>query len=126
MSLYQYLVRLETVIRSRQDIDVEMLQIDVATIGVIFKSELRFYDNSYLSIVEQLEPVGQRKFNRVNYKFHYQDKDGNLMFRYDNAPHYPHLSTFPAHKHEGDSVVDAESPDLNEVLAEIDALRNEF
>ena len=49
----------------------------------------------------------------------YLDRDGNLVFRYDNAPHYPHLSTFPAHKHVGGSVVEAEPPDLSDVLVEI-------
>ena len=122
MSLYHYLVRLETILHSRQDIDVELLQIDVVTIGVKFSSEIRFYDGSRLSIVEQLEPAGKRDHNRVAYKFHYQDKDGNLIFRYDNAPHYPHLSTFPAHKHIGNTVVEAEPPDLNDVLTEIDAI----
>ncbi len=122
MSLYHYLVRLETVLDSRQDIDVEVLQIDVITIGVKFKSEVSFYDASRLSIVEELEAVGKRNFKRVNYKFHYQDKAGSLIFRYDNAPHYPHLSTFPAHKHIGHTVVEAEPPDLNEVLAEIAAI----
>lgn len=122
MSLYHYLVRLETVLHSRQDIGVELLQIDVVTIGVKFRSELRFYDGSRLSIVEQLGPVGKQDYNRVAYKFHYQDKDGNLIFRYDNSPHYPHLPTFPAHKHSGDSIIEAEPPDLNDVLTEIDAI----
>ena len=122
MSLYHYLVRLETVLHSRQDIDVELLQVDVVTMGVKFRSEVRFYDGSRLSIVEQLEPVGKRDYSQVNYKYHYQDVDGNLIFRYDNAPHYPHLSTFPAHKHVGNTVVEAEPPDLNAVLAEIDAI----
>ena len=49
MSLYRYLVRLKTVLHSRQDIDVELLQIDVVTIGIKFSSELRFYDGSRLS-----------------------------------------------------------------------------
>jgi len=122
VSLYHYLVRLETVLHSRQDVEVELLQIDVVTIGVKFSSELRFYDGSRLSIVEQLEPVGKRDYNRVTYKFHYQDEDGNLIFRYDNSPHHPHLSTFPAHKHIGNTVVEAEPPDLNEVLTEIDTI----
>ena len=77
------------------------MQIDVTTIGVKLEGEMRFYDGSCLNIVEQLEPIGRQDFNRVNYKFHYQDADGNLVFRYDNAPHYPYLSTFPAHKHVG-------------------------
>ncbi len=85
MSLYHYLVRLETVLDSRQDIDVEVLQIDVITIGVKFQSEVSFYDGSRLSIVEELEAVAKRNFNRVNYKYHYQDKAENLIFRYDNA-----------------------------------------
>lgn len=58
MSLHQYLVRLETVLYSRQDIDIELLQIDFTTIGVKFTCEARFHNDSYLSIVEQLEPVG--------------------------------------------------------------------
>ena len=122
MSLYHYLVRLETVLHSRQDIDVQLLQVDVVTIGVKFRSEVSFYDSSRLSVAEQLEPIGPRDFNRVVYKFHYQDKNGNLIFRYDNSPHYPHLSTFPAHKHIGNTIIEAEPPDLNDVLAEIGAI----
>jgi hypothetical protein len=122
MSLYHYLVRLETVLHSRQDIDVERLQIDVVTIGVKFSTEICFYDGSRLSIVEQLEPVGKQDYNRIAYKFHYQDKEGDLIFRYDNSPHHPYLSTFPAHKHIGDSIVEAEPPDLNDILTEIDAI----
>ncbi len=87
MSLYHYLVRLETVLRSRQDINIELLQVDVITIGVKFKCELRFYDGSRLSVVEELVTTEKQDFDRVNYKFHYQDMTGNLVFRYDNAPH---------------------------------------
>lgn len=122
MSLYHYLVRLEALLHSRQDISVELLQIEVVTIGVKFRSELIFYDDSRLSVIEQLKPIGKRDYNRVAYKFHYQDKDGNLIFRYDNSPHYPHLATFPDHKHIGDSIVEAEPPDLNDVLMEIDVI----
>lgn len=125
MSLYHYLVRLESVLQARQDIEVETLTVDVLTIGVKFQSGVYFYDGSYLSIVEVLEPIGSRGYNRINYKFHYQNKEGELIFRYDNAPHYPHLSTFPSHKHVGKAVVEAEPPDLNDVLAEIDTILSE-
>lgn len=122
MSLYQYLVRLETVLHARQDIHVELFQVTVGTIGVTFSSEVRFSDGSRLSVTEQLVPVGKHDYHRVVYKFHYQDKDSNLIFRYDNAPHYPHLSTFPAHKHTRGAIIEAEPPDLNDVLVEIDAI----
>jgi hypothetical protein len=122
MSLYHYLVRLEAVLASRQDIEVESLTVDVVTIGVKFNSELLFYDGSRLSIVEQLEPVGGRDYKRIAYKYHYQDQNGGLIFRYDNSPHYPHLSTFPDHKHLGHTIIASKPPDLNEVLADIDAI----
>jgi hypothetical protein len=122
MSLYHYLVRLEAVLASRQDIEVESLVVDIVTIGVKLSSELRFYDGSRLSIVEQLEPAGGRDYKRAAYKYHYQDQRGGLIFRYDNSPHYSHLSTFPDHKHAGDMVIESKPPDLNDVLAEIDAI----
>ena len=122
MTLYHYLVRLETVLRSRQDIDIEVLQIDVITLGVAFTSELRFHDGSRLTLVEQLESIGKRDYLRVNYKYHYQDSNRNLIFRYDSAPHHPNLAKFPAHKHVGNTIVEADPPDLNDVLAEIDGI----
>jgi hypothetical protein len=122
MSLYGYLVRLETILYSRQDITVERLQVDVATVSVLFRCELRFQDGSRLSIAEQLEAVGQRDFKRLAYRLNYLDADGSLVFRYDNSPHYPQLPTFPAHKHVGGSVIEAVPPDLGDVLAEIDEI----
>ncbi len=62
MSLYQYLVRLETTLRSCHDIELELVQIDVITMGVKFTGEIRFFDGSRLSLLEQLEPAGQRDF----------------------------------------------------------------
>jgi len=122
MSLYNYLVRLETILVSRQDMTVEQLQVDVATVSTLFRCEVQFRDGSRLSVTEQLESTGQRDFRRNTYRMNYLDRDGNLVFRYDNAPHYPKLSTFPAHKHVGGSVVAAEPPDLSDVLAEIDPI----
>lgn len=121
MSLYRYLVRLEAVIRSRSDIELERLQITVVTFGAVFAGDLRFHDGSRLSIVEQLESRGRREYRRIAHKYHYQDREGKLVFRYDNSPHYPELSTFPDHKHLGSAVTESEPPDLTNVLAEIDA-----
>ena len=59
MSLHRYLVRLETVLYSRRDIDVERFQVDVLTIGAKFRCEIRFYDGSHLSVVEELESVAK-------------------------------------------------------------------
>lgn len=41
------------------------------------------------------------------YSYHWQDKDSNLIIRWDNAPHHKELRTFPHHKH---------SPELEESI----------
>jgi len=33
------------------------------------------------------------------YRLHWQDKGGRLIRRWDNAPHYPELESFPYHVH---------------------------
>jgi len=55
------------------------------------------------------------------YSFHWQDKNGGLLIRMDNAPHYPKLTNAPHHIHKGKEVVEAlvETPEL---LAFIDQI----
>lgn len=36
-----------------------------------------------------------------NYKFHWQDSQGHLIKRWDNAPHHPEVESFPHHLHDG-------------------------
>lgn len=38
----------------------------------------------------------------VDYRFHWQDKEGKLKMRWDNARHHPELKTFPHHMHMGE------------------------
>jgi hypothetical protein len=33
------------------------------------------------------------------YSFHWQKKSGEMISRWDNAPHHTHISTFPHHRH---------------------------
>ena len=54
----------------------------------------------------------------TGYRFHWQDKEGILIKRWDNAKHHPELKTFPNHVHlENDNDVKESAPiDLQEVL----------
>lgn len=122
MSLYAYLTRLEDTLRSRRDIVLKELRLTLTSIGAIFEADVRFHDDSRLVIAEEVEQLGRREIRRIMYKYQYQHPDGTLIFRYDNAPHHPQLSTFPAHKHIAGSVVEAEPPDLSDVLREIDGI----
>jgi hypothetical protein len=120
MSLYSYIARLEDTLRSRGDVVVESLSSIIFTTDAVIKADVRFFDGSRLKLFEEVEQLDARTTTRIAYSFHYQDASGELIFRYDNAPHYPHLATFPAHKHIGDSVIAADAPDLSSVLREID------
>jgi len=116
----QYLTRLRATIDSRQEIIVE--RFDARQLSVFdgrIAGRLRFYDGSVLEIREVFR-VHNRGIRKIVYSYHYQQADGRRIFRYDNAPHYPDLPGFPEHKHEDDRVLPSPSPDLNEVLREID------
>lgn len=46
-----------------------------------------------------LEMAGQIQMEK--YSYHWQDASGNLIMRWDNAPHYPDLPFYPHHQHIG-------------------------
>jgi hypothetical protein len=80
-----------------------------------------FIDNSLLHFRELF--VGQENPFKKAYTYHYQRADGTMVFRYDNAPHFPNVPTAPHHKHIGENdVIAATAPDLQSVLKEVEAL----
>jgi hypothetical protein len=87
------------------------------------RGELVFTDYSKLDFAEVKEA---RKKGKIKYRYHYMNEDQAMIFRYDNAKHYPNLSTFPHHKHTPSGVVESEAPDIEDVLIEIEnfVLRN--
>ncbi len=54
----------------------------------------------------------------AGYRFHWQDKEGILIKRWDNAKHHHELKTFPNHVHIGNDkdAKESESMDLQRVL----------
>jgi len=77
---------------------------------------IAFDDGSELHLaqvvsLEKADPVGK-------YGYHYQDEEGNLVFRYDNKPHFRDLPTYPDHKHMPDGVGPAYRPGIQDVVAE--------
>lgn len=87
---------------------------------VFLRGEIRFADDSSLHFREFVQLKQGQPPIRYKYAFHYQNAEGKMLFRYDNARHYPALSTAPHHKHIGESNVTASAPpDLQAVLQEI-------
>jgi len=82
----------------------------------MLRGRLLFVDGSMLEFMEYLQ-----RERRLKYRFHLIDKEGRMIFRYDNAPHH-NVSTFPHHKHLADSVVGSEERGIVDVLSEVEHL----
>ncbi|MBI5140770.1 MAG: hypothetical protein HZA20_01090 [Nitrospirae bacterium] len=87
-----------------------------AKIGVI-RGTIIFVDGSSLFFTEYLDL--RYRAEKLTYSFHYQDCDGAMLFRYDNARHKP-ACDFPDHKHLADGrALRSEVPELSGILEEI-------
>lgn len=75
---------------------------------IVFTKQSEFHLKEY--------SISVPEFKKIAYSYHYQEANKNLIFRYDNAEHYPELENFPHHKHIGDKVFSAEEVSLNDVL----------
>ena len=83
----------------------------------ILDAKIVLIDNSVLYIKEYID--ARYGINRVSYAYQYQDREGKLIFRYDNAAHRPELD-FKEHKHSGDGTISkAELPDIFDLVDEI-------
>jgi hypothetical protein len=90
------------------------------TLGFI-RGNVYFKDDSLLHIREFVDV--EITIKRGKYTYQYMSKEGDLIFRYDNAPHHQklNLSTFPHHKHDRheDKVIASIAPKLADVCQEI-------
>lgn len=80
--------------------------------GIIICSE---YKLDFIEVVQ----ISLKTRSKVKYKYHFMDKENNLIFRYDNTKHYPQLQNFPHHKHIGNNVEASKEPDMLNILNEI-------
>jgi hypothetical protein len=75
---------------------------------------LYFADGSRREFTERIVIERARPVKR-GYRYQYV-REQMAVFRYDNAPHHPHLPGFPHHKHVGRKMVSAIEPTLNQGL----------
>ena len=78
--------------------------------GYYFKISIVLVNDNQLFIREYSDQTER------NYAYHWQDDKGNLIVRWDNAPHYKDMVSFPHHKHLGDSIEESQEITLKDVL----------
>ena len=83
----------------------------------VIKGKIVLVDGSVLHIKEYID--AKYKIERVSYAYQYQDRDGELIFRYDNAEHHKEIETYPYHKHVTNEVLPSDILSLKEVIKEI-------
>jgi hypothetical protein len=83
----------------------------------IIKAKIVLVDSSVLHIKEYID--AKYKMEKVSYAYQYQDRNGKLIFRYDNAVHRPALR-FREHKHTKDGlIIEASLPDISDIVDEV-------
>lgn len=117
--IHPYLDHVESLLLDTPNIYVEQFN---ATILSNDRANLRLrirFNLSYLLAVSEIVVVENDRITYIDYRYHVQDRQNNLVFRYDKTPHFPNLPSFPHHKHLVDTVIACEKPTLAEVLQEI-------
>lgn len=119
----QYFDALFSRVQSSPIVNAHNISFDIRGLRVGFiRGIITFIDQSELHVRELVDLAVPN--SRVAYAYHYQNLSHQLIFRYDNTPHFPDLSTFPHHKHVDNENNVIESLPLNifEVLDEIEML----
>jgi len=78
-------------------------------------------EDKTLDILEVIK-ITDQQLSKKKYKYHFQDSNNSLVFRYDNAPHHKEIETFPHHKHLPDKIIACNEPDLLQILSAINKM----
>ena len=117
-SLSDYLAGVERSIRDCTEAYVERYQEEILTPRrANLQARLRFQNGNLLEISEAVV-VEADLLVFLDYRYHYQDEQNRLIFRYDSTPHFPGLPGFPHHRHTPGGVSPSDKPDIRWVVQE--------
>lgn len=85
------------------------------------KGQISFIDSSVLEVSLYAVESGNT-LTISKYRMHYMNNRRQMLFRYDNATHYPDIPSHPHHKHITDKIVSASMPSFKDVMNEISAI----
>ena len=76
-------------------------------------------ENGHLLEIHEAVVIADGELVHLDYRYHCQDAQARLRFRYDSTPHFPNLPSFPHHKHLSDGlVIAADRPGIEQVIQE--------
>ncbi len=103
--LEDYLREIDELISSATEaLDVEILRRSVWDTGLekvaLYRYRLSMSDGSLLELTERLVEEKETLFIK-KYRYHWQNRNGQVIMRWDNTPHHPEIESFPHHLHDG-------------------------
>jgi hypothetical protein len=117
--LETHLTTIEAAVTQLQDIQIDRYIEEALTPDRLnLRIRIRFSNGNLLEISEAMQVIAGN-INWLDYRYHYQNAGNQLIFRYDNTPHFPNLPSFPHHKHLPNKVIASEKPDLLQILQEV-------
>lgn len=92
-----------------------------------FRARVYLHDGSVMDFSEYVIPTENEAIALVSYRYHWQNKDGKLIRRWDNAPHFQKLSNFPHHIHNsigetGEEIIPGELTNIFAILDSITSI----
>jgi hypothetical protein len=116
--LSQYFGDIEESIRKLDSANVERYEEEFLTFSrANLRIRVRFLSGHLLEVNEAIV-IEADQLKHLGYRYHFQDQQNNLIFRYDNTPHFPDLKSFPHHKHLKNKVEDSNEPLILNVIKE--------
>jgi hypothetical protein len=117
--ILKYMNEIESAFNKLESCYIERYEEEILTPDrVNIRIRARFSNGCILEWNESVITEGE-KIDHLGYRYHFQDKDNKLIFRYDNTPHFPKFKTYPHHKHVPDNVIAVNKPAVSEVLNEL-------
>jgi hypothetical protein len=116
--LAQYLASVEAAVRDIQNANVERYEEEVLLSDRInLRIRIRFA-KGYLLEMNEAVIVETGQISHLGYRYHFQDQNNRLVFRYDDTSHFLNLPSFPHHKHTPIAVEAAQKPSIIEAINE--------
>ncbi|MGB5616239.1 MAG: DUF6516 family protein [Desulfobacterales bacterium] len=116
--LTQYFANIEGSIRNLVSANVERYEEEILTSSrANLRIRVRFLSGHLLEVNEAIV-IEADQLKHLDYRYHFQDQQNNLIFRYDNTPHFPGMESFPHHKHLENKVEDSDGPLILNVIKE--------
>jgi hypothetical protein len=117
--LLDYLAEVEAAFQTLKTCHFEKYEEEILTSErANLRVRARFVTGHLLEFNEAVT-IENNRLTHLSYRYHFQDKNNNLVFRYDNTPHFPNLETFPTHKHLPSGAISSVRPTVGDVVQEV-------